>query len=543
MKIQNRFIAAILSIFVVMFSFFIYKTMSHISMLETSIDSLQQQIVDQASSRNRESLAHDEPLCDTAVSSQLWERLQKKLQNTVVQLHVCSAEKNILQPYKTPKIGQCTGSGFIISDAGEIVTNAHVVDGATSIMVQMPAFGKHQFEVDLVGIMPEKDIALVKLRPDDIEMIIHTLGKMPKLTLGDSDTVVRSQEILALGYPLGQQSLKSTTGVISGRESGMIQMSAPINPGNSGGPSVNCKGEVIGINTAMIANAQNVGYIIAINDLKIFLDALRAGGLVRKPYLGVYQAMATEDLVKSLGNPMPGGTYVVEVMCDSPLLGELLPGDMIYDINGTPVDLYGELSVPWSEDKITTAEYISRFKIGQKVSLTVYRKGKKLNMQCTFERKKFAPIRHVYTEYEELPYEIFGGFVVMPLMLNHLPHLVQAGPGLAKFAEEKNQSDPALIISYVLPDSPAFKARLRLAGSIIKTVNGKTVKTLEDLQKALISSGDMITMETTDNILVALAKDKVCKAEPALAKTSGYQITKGMQILMQQAENLAKKSK
>jgi len=511
-------------------------------MIQASIDSLQQQLSHQSSDPSHPSTARPEQAsCDTAVSSQLWEKLQKKLQNTVVQLHVCSAEKNILQPYKVPKVGQCMGSGFIISDEGEIVTNAHVVDGSTSIVIQMPAFGKHQFEVDLVGIMPEKDIALVKLRPDDIEMIINNLGKMPKLALGDSDNVVRSQEILALGYPLGQQALKSTTGVISGRELGMIQMSAPINPGSSGGPSVNCKGEVIGINSASVHSAQNVGYIIAINDLKNFLDLLRAGGLVRKPYLGIYQAMATEDLVKSLGNPLPGGTYVVEVMCDSPLLGELLPGDMIYDINGTPVDLYGEMSVPWSEDKVTTAEYISRIKTGQKVSMTVYRKGKKMHFECTFERKKFAPIRHVYAEYEEIPYEIFGGFVVMPLMLGHLPHLIPVAPGLTKFAEEKNQSDPALIISYVLPDSPAFKARLRLAGSIIKTVNGKTVKTLEDLQSALISSGDMITMETTDNILVALAKDKVCKAEPALAKTAGYQITKSMQILMQQADVSLKK--
>lgn len=472
----------------------------------------------------------------TALTSQLWEKLQKNLQDTVVQLHVISSEKNILQPYKVPTPSQCTGSGFIINDQGEIITNAHVANGATCIMVQMPSFGKHQFEVDLVGIMPEKDVALVKLRPDDVAQIVNTLGKMPQLKLGDSDKVVRSQEILALGYPLGQQSLKSTTGVISGRESGMIQMSAPINPGSSGGPSLNCMGEVIGINTAGVTSAQNVGYIIAINDLKNVIDQLREGGLVRKPYLGIYQAMATLDLVKSLGNPMPGGTYVVDVLCDSPLYEQLKPGDMVYEINGVPVDLYGEMKVDWSEDKITTAEYVSRLKKGQKVCLKIYRKGKPMQFECIFERKKCAPIRHVFTEYEDLEYEIVGGFVIMPLMMNHLPVLMSVATGLSKYADEKNQDKAALIITHVLPNSVAFKERLKLTGSILKTVNGMEVSTLADLRKALEKTKDMINMETTDHILVALDLAKICKTEPELSKNQGYAITKCMQILMKKCD-------
>ncbi|MBP9765124.1 trypsin-like peptidase domain-containing protein [Candidatus Babeliales bacterium] len=515
-----------------------YVALSDYSQMRQMLQTLQEHVghsSENSISGNLPKNGNEDP-CNTAISSQLWAKLQKSLQNTVVQLHVTNIEKNVLQPYRVPKTGACTGSGFIISDEGEIVTNAHVVTGATSVMVQMPAFGKHQFEVDLIGIMPEKDFALVKFRPDDIQTIINMLGKMPKLPLGDSDSVVRSQEVLALGYPLGQQSLKSTTGVISGRESGLIQMSAPINPGSSGGPLLNCLGEVIGINTCYIQNAQNVNYIIGINDLKIFLKHLRAGGLVRKPYIGVYQAMATEDLVKSLGNPMPGGTYVVEVLCDSPLLGQLQPGDMIYNINGVDVDLYGDLSVPWSEDKISTAEYISRLEVGGPVKLVVYRKGKKINMECMFERKKLAPVRLVYAEYEELPYETFGGFVVMPLMLNHLSQLGGAAPMLSKYADEKNHNEPALIVTHVHPDSPAYKERLRITGSVLKMVNGKPVKTLDDLKAALLSSDDIVTLETTDNILVALAKEKICKAEPALAQKYNYPVTETMKEMIQRHE-------
>lgn len=523
-------------------SYFLYKTFQTNIDLENKVLEMQTVITDLQNSYN---LNKDEidiaNITHTAQSSQLWAKLQKKLQNTVVQLHVTHMEKNILQPYKSPNPSQSTGSGFIISDAGEIVTNAHVVNGATCIMVQMPAFGKHQFEVDLVGIMPEKDMALVKFRPDDVAMIVNALGKMPQLQLGDSDSVVRSQEILALGYPLGQQSLKSTTGVISGRELGMIQMSAPINPGNSGGPSINSNGDVIGINTANIPSAQNVGYIISINDLKNVLDQLREGGLVRKPYLGIFQAMATADLVKSLGNPMPGGTYVVDVLCDSPLYGQLKAGDMVYEINGVPVDLYGEMKVDWSEDKITTAEYVSRLKKGQKVWMKVYRKGKPMTFECLFERKKCAPVRHVFAEYEDLEYEVVGGFVIMPLMLNHLPILMQASTGLSKYTEEKNQAEAALVITCVLPNSVAFKERLKLTASILETVNDVKVKTLDDLRKAIKKTKNVITMETTDHILVALDLDKICKTESEMAKQHSYKITECMKILMQKCEEKSKK--
>ncbi|MCX5924565.1 MAG: trypsin-like peptidase domain-containing protein [Candidatus Dependentiae bacterium] len=543
MKVLDGILSFSLIVLCCIVGYFFHTTYVHFARIEKSINSLQETIADQEGSvRNSENSTNvTDDACATAASSQLWLKLQKGVQNTVVQLMVTNAEHNVLQPYRTPQPGQCSGSGFIMSEDGEIITNAHVVNGATSIMVQMPAFGKHQFEVDFIGIMPEKDFALVKLRPDDLALIITTLGKLPCLQLGDSDKVMRSQEIIALGYPLGQQSLKSTTGVISGRESGMIQMSAPINPGSSGGPSLDCYGKVIGINTAGVVTAQNVGYIIPINDVKIFLKDLRAGGLVRKPYIGVYQSMATEELLKALDNPLPGGTYIVDVLNDSPLHGQLKSGDMIYEINGVPVDLYGEMVVPWSEDKVSTAEYVARLPVGHKVSLVVYRKGTKKNFSCTLDRKKLLPIRQVFTEYEELPYEAFGGYVIMPLILNHLPHLLPVMPSLAKYAEDKMQGDSVLVVTHVMPDSPAYRARLRIVGSVLKKVNGQDVKTLQDLNAALLKSGDMITIETTDNLLIALSKEKVLKAERNLAQTFGYQLTSGMEQLMKKEEENTKK--
>src|SRR4029077_6348495 len=124
----------------------------------------------------------------------------------------------------------------------------------------------------------DRDLALLRLKPEELQLIKETLGKVPMLQFGNSDKVSRAEEIMALGYPLGQQSLKSTTGVVSGREQiggkYMIQISTPINPGSSGGPSINRCGEVIGVNTAGIMPAQNVNYIIPSNEVQLFIAQL-----------------------------------------------------------------------------------------------------------------------------------------------------------------------------------------------------------------------------------------------------------------------------
>ena len=475
------------------------------------------------------------PVISTATSAQLWASLQKNIQNTVVQLFVQSATFNWLEPYKVPHAGASYGSGFFINEEGEILTNAHVVNQSVIIHVQIPSFGKHQFEADLVGIMPEKDFALIKIRPEGLALIRSMLGKIPYLSLGDSDLVRRGDEVMALGYPLGQQSLKSTTGVISGRESGMIQMSAAINPGNSGGPSINSQGQVVGINTSMIREAQNIGFIIQINDVKIFLDELRAERLVRKPYLGILPSIANEDLVKALGNPLPGGVYIVEVLADSPLKGKLESGDMVYEINGTKVDLYGDMMVLWSEDKISIAEYIARLTPGQKVSFLVYRNGVRKTFSCNFERKKLAPIRHMFAGYEPIEYELFGGLVVMPLSLNHIPLLLGVSSGLAKYIEDRNQTEPILVVTHVMPNSPAQRCRLLLVGSTLKNVNGKKVTTIAELQDAIAQSGDIIKVQTTDNAMIAITKKDILDNEARLARTYAYDICKGVQELITKA--------
>ena len=284
-------------------------------------------------------------------SAQLWRPIQERVVDTVVQIFSQVAEVDLLQPYKTPTQGTASGSGFFINGDGDLITNAHVLDQASAVWIQIPSLGKRILDVEVVGVSPERDIALLRLTPESKEIIVKELEKIPFLAFGDSDVVRRSDEVMALGYPLGQQSLKSTTGVVSGHENRWMQTSAPLNPGNSGGPLLNSQGFVVGVNSAGIREAQNVGYAIPGNEVQTILPDLYKVKLLREPFLGIVFNNATDALTNYLGNPAPGGAYVVEVVKGSTLdKAGIQRGDMIYKINNHNLDIFGEMRVPWSED-------------------------------------------------------------------------------------------------------------------------------------------------------------------------------------------------
>lgn len=464
-----------------------------------------------------------------------WRPVAEGAKDTVVQVFSQVAEMDIRLPFKTPNQYKVAGSGFFINEQGDLITNAHNVVQAKSIWIQIPSFGKRIIDAHVIGFAPDWDLALLRLSDEGIALIKQLHGKVPFLPLGDSDLVRRSDEVLALGYPLGQESLKSTTGVISGRESNMIQMSAAINPGSSGGPLLNLKGEVVGINTAGVVEAQNVGYIIPINDLKIILADLYKEKLLRKPFLGVLFSNANEALVEYLGNPQPGGCYVVEVIKNSTLFkAGVKRGDMLYSINGHAIDIFGEMNVPWSEDKITLTDYVSRLSIGDKVRLLVYRKGQRKDIVATFSQMELPPIHKVYPAYEDIDYETIAGMVFMELTINHIAALANKAPGLAQYADIKNQTDPVIIVTHVFPTSYVARTRTILEGTTINEVNGKAVHSLKEFRQAVkesVATG-FLTMRVSDNILrisdhvfVVLPFDRVIAEEPQLSFDYRYPMT------------------
>ncbi len=474
---------------------------------------------------------------------QPWRPVQEQVRDTVVQIFSQIAEFDWLQPYRTPMQGAARGSGFLINDSGDIITNAHVVDQAVAVWIQIPSLGKQLIDASIISVCPERDLALLRVDQEQLVAVKKLLGRIPFLPLGDSDTVYRADEVLALGYPLGQESLKSTTGVVSGREAQMIQTSAPINPGNSGGPLLNTDGEVIGINSAGILEAQNIGYAIPVNNLKVVLHDLYKEPLLRKPFIGVLSQNVTPCTSGYLGNPGDGGCYVLDVVKNSPLeKAGVKAGDMIYEINGNRLDIYGEMTVPWSEDKISILDFISRLSIGQEVSLVIYRAGERKEMTVTYDQSAILPVRRIFPGYETIDYEVFAGMVIMQLSLNHVKIMAEQVAGLAKYQEPKNQEDPALIITHIFPSSQLNRARTVTPGVIIKEVNGEQVQTLEQLRaawKKSLTTGyltlkivDTVT-RASDNVLVVLPFEKVLQEELLLARHYHYPLSAIAKELLQ----------
>src|ERR1700678_1032940 len=233
-----------------------------------------------------------------------------------------------------------SGSGFLFTPDGYLLTNSHVVHGAQRITVGLG--DEARFDADLVGDDPDSDLAVLR---------IGSPGALPYGEFGDSAALRVGQVAIAIGNPLGD-SKTVTTGVISalGRTlratSGrlmhdVIQTDAALNPGNSGGPLVDSKGRVIGVNTAMIPQAQSICFATGINTAKWVIGQLFAHGRVRRAYIGVSGAnvrIATR-IVRHFDLPSAGAVHVVEIVAGSPAAAAgVAVGDRLISLDGNPVD-------------------------------------------------------------------------------------------------------------------------------------------------------------------------------------------------------------
>ena len=280
------------------------------------------------------------------------------------------------QPQRQVERG--TGSGFIISADGRILTNAHVVDGADTVSVILKDGRKYQGKV--LGKDPVTDVAVVKIEANNL----------PAVALGNSERLKPGEWAIAIGNPLGLDNTV-TTGIISatGRSSSaitgdpdkrvsFIQTDAAINPGNSGGPLLNARGEVIGMNTAILQGTQGLGFAIPINTAQRISQQLIAKGKVEHAYLGIQMAELTPELKQNINSdPNSGltvdqdsGVLVIKVMPNSPAAkAGLRAGDVIHQIDGQAVK---------SANAVQQA--VENSSVGQQMRIGLHRNGQNINL-------------------------------------------------------------------------------------------------------------------------------------------------------------------
>ena len=267
------------------------------------------------------------------------------------------------------------GSGFILSEDGYILTNEHVVSGAEQIKVRLT--DQRVFAGNVVGVDPKTDVAVIK---------IETEGPLPVAVLGDSDRLKVGQWALAIGNPFGLDSTL-TVGVISatGRTDvgiedyeDFVQTDASINPGNSGGPLLNIYGEVVGVNTAIVASGQGIGFAIPINLAKLVANQLIRSGEVTRGWLGVSIQTLDEDLAASFGLDRVTGALVVQVLPGSPAeKAGLRRGDVLLSFDGKPVRSVKELQL-----------LVASSPLGENLPVEVLREGTRLTLQVVIMERQ-----------------------------------------------------------------------------------------------------------------------------------------------------------
>lgn len=346
------------------------------------------------------------------------------------------------------------GSGFVISADGYILTNNHVVDGADEIKVKF-ADGK-ELKGELKGSDAKLDLALIKITSAD---------KLPVAALGDSDEIEVGEWVMAIGNPFGL-SETVTAGIVSakGRVIGsgpyddFIQTDASINPGNSGGPLFNAKGEVVGINTAIIAGGQGIGFAIPVNMAKSIIPQLKDKGKVTRGWIGVSIQPVTKDLADSFGLSETKGALVSEILPESPAeKGGIKSGDIITAFDGKEIKEMSDLP-----------RLVAATATGKSAAVKVMRDGKEETLTLVIEKMKDGDEDSSSETQDKL------GLTVKELTKELAANL-------------RIKETSGVVITEVKMDSLAATAGIQ-RGDILKEVNGTKITRAEDYEKALAAA-------------------------------------------------------
>jgi serine protease Do len=390
---------------------------------------------------------------------------------------------NFGNQFQTPRqhAEKALGSGVIISPEGYILTNNHVVDGATSVVVTL--HDKREFKARVIGTDSRTDIAVIKIDG----------ANFPALTLGDSSKVEVGDIVLAIGNPFGVGQTV-TSGIVSATGRGglgieqvedFIQTDAAINPGNSGGALVDDEGHLIGINTAILAGNsggnQGIGFAVPINMARSDMDQIIAHGKVEHGYIGILPQDVTPALAKAFNAKDTSGALVGQVTADSPAArAELKRGDIIVAINGEPVNDANQL----------------RMKIGMMApnstaTLKVMRNGQAQNVSITLgeypSKEERASLDNHGRNSSGADKSLDGVSVE-----NITPETAQD--------LKRPASTPGVVVSEVNPSSRAADAGLK-PGDVIQQVNHQAVANVRDFSAAMGKSGK------DDSVLLLVDRD------------------------------------
>jgi len=359
------------------------------------------------------------------------------------------------------------GSGFIIDKEGYIVTNNHVIEDADEIQVKLK--NGDEYDAKIVGRDPNTDIALIQIKPKN---------DLPVIKLGDSQSLKIGQWVVAIGSPFGLEQTV-TAGIVSakGRVIGsgpyddFIQTDASINPGNSGGPLLNMDGEVIGINTAIIASGQGIGFAVPINLAKGIIEQLKLHGSVTRGWLGVAIQDVTGEVAEYYGIVGKEGALVTEVFPGDPAdKAGIQVRDIIIEVNGEKIKSTRDLT-----------RIVADIGVGDSANIKVLRNGTEKSFEVKIAKREDEKISAgTFLKDDQEKSEL--GIRVSNLT-----------PEIARQFNLKDEEGVA--VTGVEAESEGDKAGV-MTGDVIKEINHRTIKTADDYTEAIgsVKKGDAVQM-------------------------------------------------
>jgi S1-C subfamily serine protease len=456
-----------------------------------------------------------------ATKEEIQSNVSDEFYHTIVRIVVHSTDFDFELPFKIKGNSVSSGTGFFITKQGHLLTCAHVVSSCAHVYVEIPNEGKRQYKARLLGVCPFFDLAVIQI-----------LGYQNKhcCQLEEVDQVKSGDETFALGFPLGQDNLKVTKGIISGQQLRMYQIDTPINPGNSGGPLLK-NNKVIGVNGAGIFFANNIGYAVPISRYFLLKDKLHAKHqtLIHYPEVfGFDYQRTSKEFMEYFNHGTMGGIYVRRTFKDSPVSKTgMQEGDILCMLNGVNIDYYGEFEKRWMNQKMNLSNMLATLPLDQNVQIMYWSAKRQKMVRSHFKLTDFKlPIRVQYPTFETIPYEVLGGIVVMPLTLNHLHGMFVRGR-VKKYMRMENRHEPRLIISSVLMGSYVATSKILKQNEIIKKLNDVEIKTMDDFRRVLPRTirkrgRNYVTIVTENRNMVVIPVETILAEEAHLQSVYMY---------------------
>jgi|SaaInlV_150m_DNA_4_1039716.scaffolds.fasta_scaffold07533_2 S1-C subfamily serine protease len=461
---------------------------------------------------------------------------------TIVKIIAHNVTNDWYAPFRSPYENESIGSGFFFKEGGYILTCCHVIEDAIKLEITIPSEGKHLYSAKVISMSPDYDIAVIQTTYDNKE----------SLNIFDSDNIKQGDLVNAVGYPLGQDKLKVSQGIISGYQNHHFQTDAPINPGNSGGPLVDINNNVIGINSQKISSnvADNIGYSVPIKYFSILYDFFLPKEtlypkIIRHPRL-LCQFSQIDNLIKEYYN-MDNDGYLISKIHENSCLYKagLRVNDILMEFGEYKLDKFGEVNVPWNNEKFNIKDILYRFKIDEQINITYFNKDVGIsNVQVTLDYPDFI-IKDVYLNLfnQKIDHEILSGLVFCNFRRNHL-YQYQIGPQTNIDPNLKNK-----LLDYKDNDTKRFESKIILvnilpgsytksnsdvnAGIFLNKVNDIKVTNIDELRKNIINNNDkFIKLSFSNDQIIIMTNDIIKSQYEILSKQYNFKATPILQFLL-----------